>query len=325
MDHQLIRVCVVGYGYLGKWHCEKVLQSSLARLCFIVEPFPSAALKAKERFPDVEVVSTIAETVEKVDAYLIITPTSTHFQVLTSLLPYRPHIFCEKPLFDTFKDYTSLESESQYGLSKDQVFQVGHSERFHQAWPILKKTFFFSQAVEEACSIHFERVSPFKGRASDVDVISDLMIHDLDLLFFLFQKKPIKIEACGYKVVSSFWDHVEAILTCADGSHVTIVASRVHVEEKRELIVTSSHGQWKMDLLQQVAKGFFPSREEEGERNYQANFMKQDHLFLEQEQFFLSITKKRPSVVTFEEAKLIAYWMDKIKQAVETQKPQLLS
>jgi predicted dehydrogenase len=169
-----------------------------------------------------------------------------------------------------------------------------------------------------------KRLSPFKGRAADVDVVSDLMIHDLDLLHFLFQKRPISVEARGYCLVTSLWDHVEATFICATGDMVWIEASRAHLDEERSLTVTSALGQWKVDLLRQTFRGSFPSKDTGEFQMVEKVFHKRDHLLLEQEQFFLSIHQQRPSIVPFEEAKRVAYWMDCLREAIRTQKPQVI-
>src|SRR5690606_27312243 len=118
----------------------------------------------------------------------IVTPTSTHFELCDYLVKQGKHVFCEKPLCAFYDEVLKLETV----LKEDKVLQVGHSERCHKAWEVLKEEF---SEISAPWALKINRVAAFKGRATDVDVVQDLMIHDIDLLLFLMKKKPISVKA----------------------------------------------------------------------------------------------------------------------------------
>ena len=129
-----VRVAIIGFGYLGKWHTEKALSHPLADLVGIVDPSFEAREKAKKSYPDISVFETIEELSHLIDAAFVITPTSTHFDILQKLIEKGIHIFCEKPLTSSYK--SSLEIKKIANASS-LLIQVGHSERFHKIWDVI--------------------------------------------------------------------------------------------------------------------------------------------------------------------------------------------
>jgi predicted dehydrogenase len=181
-----VKVAVVGYGHLGKWHCQKAEAINTSDFIAIVESFEPNQQKAKEAHPNVKVVSSIDEVMDEVDAFVISTPTSTHFEITKKLLENKKHVFCEKPICDTYEEVLELEKMSQ---RDEVVLQVGHSERFHIVWERLKT---YLNDLPRPFHLKLNRVAAFKGRATDVDVVQDLMVHDLDLIKFFDTRKAVK-------------------------------------------------------------------------------------------------------------------------------------
>ena len=185
-----IKVAIVGYGHLGKWHAEKAKSfPELSELKYIVEKFPAGIEAAKMAHPDVLVVDDISKAIHDIDAAFVVTPTSFHYEIVEYLLKNNKHVFCEKPLTETTAQALKLK---ELLVGKDLVLQVGHSERFHQAWERKEN---YKQFFNSPAHITLKRVAPFKGRATDVDVVQDLMIHDLDLLVYLFGETPTSVES----------------------------------------------------------------------------------------------------------------------------------
>jgi len=181
-----VKIAVIGYGHLGKWHCQKVeAHSDVAEFVAIVEKFPAGQEAARVNHPNVKVVNDIKEVITEIDAAFIVTPTSTHFELVQYLLENKKHVFCEKPVCSNDSEGCKLQ---QLGHGKDLVIQVGHSERFHEAWDKLKDKF---SRLTPPYTIRINRFAPFKGRAVDVDVVEDLAIHDLDLILKRFKEKPV--------------------------------------------------------------------------------------------------------------------------------------
>ena len=275
-----VRVAVIGYGFLGKWHAEKANELKNANLVAIVENYEASQKIAKEKFPDVQIVSDVAEIMDSIDAAIVVTPTSTHFELVQLLLSHNKHVFCEKPLTSKLAD--SLKIKNQLN-EKDLILQVGHSERFHEVWD---KEELYSSYLESPCSVKISRFAPFKGRATDVDVVQDLMIHDLDLLNMLLNDDPEEITSIGFKSLTDNWDHVETLLKFKNGNQSTIVVGRNSVTEVRQVEFTNKNGTLLIDLLNTEI-----SRIEKKEV-VNEKYNKRDHLYLQQEEFYLSIINK---------------------------------
>ena len=179
-----IKVAVIGYGHLGKWHAQKAESfPELSVLKYIVEKFPAGQAAAAAAHPNAIIVDDISKCIHDIDAGFVVTPTSFHYDIVEYLLKNKKHVFCEKPVTETTAQALKLK---ELLLKNPAVLQVGHSERFHQAWEQKSK---YSQFFEAPSHITLKRVAPFKGRATDVDVVQDLMIHDLDLLVYLMRNE----------------------------------------------------------------------------------------------------------------------------------------
>lgn len=284
---QPLKVAVLGYGYLGKWHCQKVEACTGAVLHAIVEKFPANAESAKLAHPHAKVVDDLDVIAGEIDAAIVVTPTSTHFQLVKKLLQLNKHVFCEKPLC-----FTLSEAEEILKLSQDKavVLQVGHSERYHEAWEILEKD--FSEYLKPPFTMRISRYAPFKGRATDVDVISDVMIHDLDLMVYLTKKKPLTVRATGNINKTSRWDHVLAYFEMPGHSSCSILSSRNHTKEVRELEMANDQGCFSVDLM--TLEITVSSKDGDLKK---INAVKRDHLLLEHQAFYHSILNKIPAVV----------------------------
>ncbi|MBL7664898.1 MAG: Gfo/Idh/MocA family oxidoreductase [Bacteriovoracaceae bacterium] len=307
-----LKVAVLGYGHLGKWHCDKVEQSQKgATLYAIVESFKANAEAAQQKFPKTKVVDDIKKVINEIDAAVIVTPTSTHFELAKYLLENGKHVFCEKPLCNTYEEVEELKS---YIKSKNQVLQVGHSERFHLAWEQVTK---FIENEKSTIHIRINRMAPFKGRATDVDVVQDLMIHDLDLVTYLLDSLPVSLRAHGKKIRTNKYDFAVVDLFYKNGSTVSISASRNHVKEVRELELYTKNGCLNVDMFQnsiQVATGSNPGPEFVKEEKYP----KRDHLMLEHQCFYESILKKTPAIVAYEDGRKAVYLVEKTIEAISS-------
>jgi predicted dehydrogenase len=151
-----IKVAVIGYGHLGKWHAQKAEAfPELADLKYIVEKFPAAISAARTAHPHVQVVDDISKVIHDIDAAFVVTPTSFHFELVEYLLKNNKHVFCEKPLTEMTDQALKLQELLK---DKDLVLQVGHSERFHQAWERKEN---YKQFFESKAHITLKRVAPF--------------------------------------------------------------------------------------------------------------------------------------------------------------------
>lgn len=308
-----VRVAVLGYGHLGKWHCQKVeAHSEVAEFVAIVEKFPAGQEAARSNHPQVKVVSDLKDIIHEIDAAFVVTPTSTHFELVKDLLEHDKHVFCEKPLCSNDLEAQKLK---EIAAKKSVVLQVGHSERFHESWEKLREKF---QTLATPFSVRINRVAPFKGRATDVDVVQDLAIHDLDLLLYLFKQKPISISAHGYKIRTNNWDHASIQITLEDKCEAMVVVGRNAVKEMRDLEVISKDGMVTVDLFTNKIYEATASQFEDGTFVKEEAYAKRDHLLLEHKNFYHSILESRPAVIGLKDGMNAVHLVDCTLKAMES-------
>lgn len=300
-----VRVAVLGYGHLGKWHCQKVAAlSEMAEFVAIVEKFPNAQEAARMAYPHVKVVSDVREIINEIDAAFIVTPTSVHFELVKFLIQSKKHIFCEKPICSN--DQEAMELKKLTNLF-DRVLQVGHSERFHEAWERLLPKF---KDLKAPYTIRLNRSAPFKGRATDVDVVQDLAIHDLDLLMYLFKERPLKIKAHGLKIRTSNWDHANIHVSMEKECEAYIEVSRNHVKEVRDLEIISKDGMIFVDLFTNKILEAPSGQNTDGTFVKEESYQKRDHLLLEHQHFYQSILKSQKIIVPFKDGIDVVHLID---------------
>ena len=207
-----LQLALVGYGHLGKRHFDKLKQLGQYAECrAIVESDREKRKIIEENIPGQKVVSSVDEVIGSIDGALVVSPTSTHYDIVKALLQENKHVFCEKPLTATLEQALLLQ---RLNVFERNILQVGHSERYHQIWEQIES---YRSFLTPPCSVRINRYAPFKKRAMDVDVVFDLMIHDLDLLQFLFKRKPQVLRTKGHKIKTDKWDHVSAELGLGSG------------------------------------------------------------------------------------------------------------
>jgi predicted dehydrogenase len=311
-----VRVAVLGYGHLGKWHCQKVeAHKDLAEFVAIVEKFPANQEAAKTNHPNVRVVDDLSQVINDIDAAFVVTPTSVHFELVAELLKAGKHVFCEKPLCSNDEEGSKLK---ELAVGKNVVVQVGHSERFHEAWDVLREKF---QELTPPYTVRINRVAAFKGRATDVDVVQDLAIHDLDLLMFLFRQKPVCVKAQGHKIRTQKWDHATISLELEQGCEAQIVVGRNHVREIRDLEVVSKEGLTHVDLFANKISEATSATFDDGTFVKEWTYNKRDHLFLEHGHFYRSILEHKKSIVSLEDGLNAVHLIDCTLRSMDTGKP----
>lgn len=308
-----IKVALFGYGYLGKWHAQKIERLEESDLTIIVEPDVKNGKMAKEAHPNAVIVADWKEVEDQFDSAIVATPTSFHFRIVKELLGANKNIFCEKPLTETIEEALELK---QIEEGRDVVIQVGHSERFHRFWAEKEK---YPEFFKKKSVVRINRVAPFKGRASDVDVVSDLMIHDLDLLHFLFEERPLRVRAWGDRIRTQKWDYVHADFFYKSGGKATITASRNHVMELRNLEITTEDGCLFFDMATERRLAFLKNDHEVDSKQFEQS----DHLLEEQRYFYNSIKNgKRPFVGIndgVEAVKLVSKVIESLETGLEVE------
>ena len=227
-----IRVAVLGVGSLGQHHARiysELDKAGQAQFVGVYDANADTANKIGAKH-GAKIFSSISEAAQNSDALNIATPTTTHFEIAKPLLAQGKHVFVEKPMTDD----TSQASELiQLARQNNCVLQVGHVERFN---PVFK---YLETAAPEPRFIECHRLSPYPARSTDVGVVLDLMIHDLDIVL-AFVKSPVtSVDAVGISVLSRSEDFANARLRFANGCVANLTVSRVSAEKMRKIRVFS--------------------------------------------------------------------------------------
>lgn len=218
-----IRMAVVGAGAFGKNHLRVLSQSSRVDLVGAVDIDPARRAEVPcEAFDDAR------SLIGKIDAAVVAVPTSLHAQVACPLLEAGIDLLVEKPIAATLDDAASIrDTAARHG----RILQVGHLERFNPAVLALSK------AVKLPLFFEIHRMSLFTPRSLDVDVVLDLMIHDLDLVLHLTGQQPEEVRAAGISILSSKVDIANVRLAFPSGCIANLTASRVSTEKVRKMRV----------------------------------------------------------------------------------------
>lgn len=313
----MIKVVVFGYGHLGRWHVDKVMalkEEGLCELVGVVDPSSDTVEKLKAKDIKVPVFTNVDKCDVDYDAAIVVTPTSMHFELCKELISKNKNVFCEKPMTSTYEESIEIKQLIEKSGLK---FQVGHSERFHQVWPILKTKIDYFKGTP---ILRLERQAPFKGRATDVDVVQDLMIHDIDLMMFVLGDKPISVEAFGKKQRTDKWDYVKAVFNFNSGAVATIVVGRNHVDEVRSFEVVNDCGCIQVDLMRKKMKEAKSGAISEKDFVIESEYPPRDHLLEEQRLFYQSINDDTKTAVSEEDGVNAVYVVEQVLNSLEHEK-----
>jgi predicted dehydrogenase len=241
---QRIKVGVIGVGHLGEHHARIYSELSQAELVGIFDLDLDKSKSKAEKYKTTY-FKELNELLEKVEAVSLVVPTSSHYEVAKKILDRNVHILIEKPITETVQQAEEL---IQIAKNKNLTLQVGHIERFN---PALK-------AVEniklEPKFIESHRLSSFKERGTDVAVILDLMIHDLDLVLYLVKDKIKSVEASGVSVIAETEDIANARITFEKGCVANVTASRISARPMRKLRIFQKNAYLSLDFLEKSAE-----------------------------------------------------------------------
>jgi predicted dehydrogenase len=179
---------------------------------------------------------------ENVDAVSVCTPTPDHFEIVKRCLEQNIHVMVEKPFTETLEQAETLVTLASKSKA---IVQVGHIEKFNPAFIELQKVL----EGMEVLAMNFNRLSPFQGSNVDVDVVLDLMIHDIGLVVDMFHNDPISVDAHGFSVFTNTIDHGLAVLKYEPELLLTLTASRVTEQKIRAISVTTREAYIEADLL----------------------------------------------------------------------------
>ncbi|MBL9135880.1 MAG: Gfo/Idh/MocA family oxidoreductase [Verrucomicrobiales bacterium] len=226
------KVAVIGTGSLGKEHARIYAEMAAAgevTFAGVYDTSQEAARSVAERL-GVPVLASLDAAAEAAEALSVVTPTSTHFATARRLLDRGRHVLVEKPMTDNAADATALV---ELARERGSVLQVGHVERFN---PVFQR---LQEVAPEPRFIEAHRLSPYPARSTDIGVVLDLMIHDLDVILAFVNSPVVSVDAVGIPVLSRSEDIANARLRFANGCIANLTASRVSTERLRKIRVFS--------------------------------------------------------------------------------------
>jgi predicted dehydrogenase len=233
-----VRIGVIGVGALGFHHARQLREIPQATLVGFFETGAERSAKVASEL-GLRAFASVEELLDVVDAVTVVVPTPAHFAVASKALDRGKHVLVEKPIAATID-----EADEMLAIAKrtGALIQTGHVERFNRA---IRGAL---QYVDQPRFIESDRLAPFNPRGSDVAVVLDLMIHDIDLVHTLVGGPVKDVSAVGVPVLTPFVDIANARLTFASGAVANITASRVSRERMRKLRLFQPSGYLSLDL-----------------------------------------------------------------------------
>ncbi|BDS12443.1 Gfo/Idh/MocA family oxidoreductase [Aureispira anguillae] len=320
----MLKIGVLGFGHLGKIHVKCIQMIDQYDLVGIYDVNPLVAKKAAETY-DLPIFDSVEALIAAVDVVDIVTPTITHFELAKKVIAAGKHFFIEKPITHTLE-----EAQTLCALIQNQPIkaQVGHVERFNPALLAIEDKNIQPMFVEA------HRLAMFNPRGTDVSVVLDLMIHDLDIILKLIPHPVRSVQASGVAIVSPSADIANARIEFDNGAIVNITASRISMKNMRKLRVFQSDAYLSLDFLNKKTEVVriheaIPAGKDNcmeldtsiGKRYIELDMPEarpNNAIKMELESFAQSILDNRPTKVALEDglkALQLAYWiMDEIQK-----------
>ncbi|WP_419663910.1 oxidoreductase domain protein [Desulfosarcina variabilis str. Montpellier] len=290
---QKLRIGVVGVGYLGKFHAQKYYHMPDVELVGVVDT-------------DVDHGSTVANENQttyfpnhqalfgKVDAVSIAAPTPVHYSIAKDFLTHGVDVLIEKPITTVLEDADDLIALAD---SNGLIIQVGHLERFNPAVVAL------NGKIDQPRFIESHRLSIFQGRCTDVSVVLDLMIHDIDLILNLVRSELKTVNAAGISVISGNIDIANARLEFVNGAVANVTASRISAKNERKLRLFQKNAYISIDFANHNITLVHPDENQSqgiipGMKIEQLSFDKSDALDDELKSFVLAVRNRQAPLVT---------------------------
>lgn len=236
-----IKIGVVGVGYFGQFHAEKYAHINEVELVGVVDVDISRARDIAKRYRTQSFFHH-ADLFNKVQAVSIAVPTPFHYPMTKDFFLRGVDVLLEKPISSTLEEADELIGLAQ---SRGLIFQVGHLERFNGALSGLKGR------VRNPRLIESRRLGPFSGRGAEVDVVLDLMVHDIDIILSLVNSKVKELQATGIPFITRYPDIANARIEFENGCTASLTASRISEEKVRKTRIFQPGGIFSIDFLSQ--------------------------------------------------------------------------
>ncbi|MFA5555932.1 MAG: Gfo/Idh/MocA family oxidoreductase [Flavobacteriaceae bacterium] len=240
----MLKIGVLGAGHLGKIHLRLLNQSSKYELVGFYDPNSENAQKISAEF-GYRKFDTIEELIENVDVVDIVTPTLSHYDCAVMAIKKGKHIFLEKPISNTV-----AEAEHIISLTKEYNVkgQVGHVERFNPAFKAVK------DKINNPMFIETHRLAEFNPRGTDVPVVLDLMIHDIDAILSVVKSKVKDVHASGVSVISDSPDIANARIEFENGCVANVTSSRISMKNMRKARFFQKDAYISVDYLEKICE-----------------------------------------------------------------------
>jgi predicted dehydrogenase len=246
-----LRIAVVGAGHLGRIHTRLLKPLDDVEIVGVVDPIPEARSRIAEEY-GTPVFEHHDELPSGIDGAIVATTTENHYAVGAALLRQGINLFIEKPISSTVEQADELCSLSKSG---GLVLQVGHVERFNPAWRAI------AARIRRPRYIEASRLSGYTFRSTDIGVVLDLMIHDLDLVLSMVRSEVVEIDAIGSTVFGPHEDMAHAHLRFANGCIANLNTSRTSFDSQRTMQIVTERAYGSVDFGEFSAKIVRPSRE----------------------------------------------------------------
>ncbi len=266
----IVNIAVIGAGYLGKFHAQKYAALDNCQLVGLVDSNPSTVEEMANLYPEAKASTDFLALIDDVDAVSIVTSTPFHYEIAKQFLSRGKHVLLEKPMTSTTE-----QAEELIKIAKDQhcILQIGHIERFNPT------VLAMDEHMQQPKFIESQRLSPFKARGTDVNVVLDLMIHDIDIILSIVKSDIESIQASGMSVLSDDIDIANARITFTNGCVANVTASRVSTKSERKLRLFQGNAYFSADLGIHELKVYTRENSEINAQSF--NFEKSDALLAE--------------------------------------------
>lgn len=241
-----LKTAVIGVGYLGKFHADKYAALDSCELIAVVDP-DAAAAEAVATKHGVEALSDYRSLLGKVDAVSIAAPTTRHHDIARDFIENGSHVLIEKPVTVTVDEADDL---IELAVCNDLLIQVGHLERFNAALLNL------GDALDNPTFIESHRLAPFNPRATDVNVVLDLMIHDIDIILNIVKSDIKEMRVSGTTVLTDSTDIANVRLEFENGCVANVTASRVSAKTERKMRFFQHDAYISVDFHNRVSQIF---------------------------------------------------------------------
>ena len=246
-----IRTAVIGVGYLGRFHAQKYARLPEANLVSVVD-LDSQRGEEVAKEVKTRALTDYRDLIGKVDAVSIVTPTPQHFAIAREFLSAGVHVLLEKPMTKTLEEADELIATAKKSGS---ILQVGHLERFNPAFAAIRPR------LRDPMFVEAHRLSLFNERGLEVDVILDLMIHDIDIVLNIINAPLKNVSASGVSAISSLLDIASVRMEFENGAVANLTASRISIKSMRKLRIFQENCYFSADYAKKRAYAVYREAE----------------------------------------------------------------